>query len=226
MGVNLSWMAFETDSPDSVCELLGLEKTGKEAEDLPRNSGRYTGVNLKNGWYVVLSKEHLATHLTLDSIARAGRLVSVDNEEMLNYSSALLWNNGEKMWEIEHHPQRDGEDWDEMDLKILGDLPPEMRSICERLLEEQKTADHDVLFDAPLRVAELITGFNLTADRDAWVEEDLVSLKGGLAAEAEKSSRSWGCTIGCVCLILVGIAFLTLGIWRMIQWYGPNSPGS
>ena len=107
------------------------------------------------------------------------------------YSRAAGWNDGSKVWEIEHDS-----DLGIGHLETSGDLPPSFPSIRDHLRSQQEehggdAADTDYIFDIPVEVAAALTGYRY--DADAWGRNDAfeVLVTTSPSAPARRESRPW-----------------------------------
>lgn len=214
MGLAIGWIAFETDSKRAVFDELGLEETENPPEFYPSDFGRFTGVDLGNGWLAIVFYGGLANWTEpFEDLSAKRRIVCCDIYERQNLSQASLWADGKCIWEIEHFPEKGGQDYDPEHLEIKGSLPTELASICERFRIEQKTADYDHIGDAPIKVAEQITGFDVTLDRSKWRQMDLIPAEGGPMWLANEQSKK-----GCRQLIFITVA-IALALVGIIGWW-------
>ncbi|MCB1230476.1 MAG: hypothetical protein KDN19_09435 [Verrucomicrobiae bacterium] len=217
MGFTVGWIGFETDSPKSVLDELGLAETPNPPEFHPAKFGKYTGVDLGNGWFALVFYGGLANwNLPLETLSLNRRIVCCDIYDRNNFSLSSSWVNGECIWEIEHFPEKGGQDYDPEHLEIKGSLPADLTSICDRLRFEQKTADFDLIGEAPTKVAEQITGFDVTSDRKKWIQMDLTVTKEGPMGIAEEEARK-GCRQMIAGLVVIGLIVLALILWKILH---------
>lgn len=153
MSMNLSWMAIEGADEAAVLERLNLEID----EDPESDSEAYHLTQLPNGWLVIVSLEgqevfeYLAPLAAPDGFALASGMY-----ETVMVSSAHGYRNGAQEWSVVHDPEVDG-----YDVRITGTPPRIFSEIYDELLADQggETEQVDHLFDAPLRLAQALSGF-------------------------------------------------------------------
>ena len=75
-------------------------------------------------------------------------------------STAALWRDGSRVWEIVHDAQKSPDD-----LQALGDLPPVFGPIRDRAaLESRDDEEVDHWFDVPVEVAKSVAAFRYDED--------------------------------------------------------------
>lgn len=217
MGLAIGWIAFETDSKRAVFDELGLEETENSPEFYPSDFGRFTGVDLGNGWLAIVFYGGLANWTEpLENLSAQRRIVCCDIYDRHDFTQVSSWVKGKCEWEIEHSPVKGGQDYDPEHLEINGALPADLASICERFRIEQETSDHNHIGDAPIKVAKQITGFDVTLDRSKWRQMDLIPAEGGPRWLVNEQSKK-GCRQ--LTYITVALALTLVGIigWSMFR---------
>jgi hypothetical protein len=111
---------------------------------------------LPNGWHILMLERIEITSKhddLLKNLSIGDRVIACFVEEHVNYSSAVEWKDGVKIWSVTHPaPERD--------TVVSGHLPPQYETISKDLTKKQKTlGDCDYLFDVPVELAASITGF-------------------------------------------------------------------
>lgn len=95
----------------------------------------------------------------MEHLSSGGEVVTCVVEEHVMYSEATGWRDGRQIWFIRHDAQESiGH------LEASGELPSIFFAIRSRLTSQQEAAggekaDVDYIFDAPVDVAEALTGF-------------------------------------------------------------------
>ena len=161
MGFSISWIAVRSDRADAACRRIGLRRTGETAAffDFP-----ISGTVLPTAWYIAVFND------IAHPLQRAERLPQISAEfpvlrclveEHAMYSAAEAWIAGERAWHIVHDP-RIGRDH----LSTTGDVPAEFAAIERDVTARRQSAPRmaplvpvDYVFDAPLLMAQRITGF-------------------------------------------------------------------
>lgn len=159
MGFAISWLAVQGKDPDHVLETLGLSRTG-ETEEFP--DSELTCAELPGAWFLVAINRFdspLSSEATLASLSIDCRLVACKVEEHVMYSAASGFENGARVWHVEHDAQQDT-----YHLSSQGTPPPELahfHAILKKQQDEAGGADADVdhIFDVPVALAEAITSY-------------------------------------------------------------------
>lgn len=162
MGFCISWIAVKDVAPEKIFETLGLKKTSN-------NSGSpdvdYSYIDMKNGWHVIVAN-HLDVITEREAwvleLSKHAQTIAAFAEEHVMYTAAGCWENGKRVWFIEHNSERGLED-----LKTEGTLPACFERVYKELLNQLKTdpAPCDYLFDVPVEVSREITGYR----HDQWL---------------------------------------------------------
>jgi len=205
MGNNLTWVASTGRTPESFLSELGLRRTSGVGSESPQE-GEYTGIDLGNGWYVVVLKGSVSTSLSFEALSGDSELVFVNLQEMMNLSIAESWINGQRSWEVMHHPE--GNDGDYLHLAVEGGLPEPLDEIRTRVLQraaEVGEAEGDLVFDIPVKIAEKLTDFCLDAANDHLTFEALAVEPGGTIGKIEKRHKRGCWLIAFFVLLGVGI---------------------
>jgi hypothetical protein len=140
---------------------LGLAETG-ERDELAAESG-LGGAALPDGWYTVVFDRYdhpLLGDDVLNVLSDGCELVAAGAEEHVMVSFAEGWRDGARTWSVTHDSEQGIEHLD-----AAGALPESFQAIRSERLAEQEAAggaeaDVDYVFDVPLEVARLITGFS------------------------------------------------------------------
>ena len=155
MGYSLSWFAVRGKDPEMVLAELGLSLTG-EREEVPE--APLTSVRLKTHWFVVIMNEVNSQLLSKATrqVSFMAELLTCHVEEHVMQSGCAYWKEGEKVWSVEHDAQID-----HTHLTISGNAPTELGAIRQRLVNEPGV---DRVFDVPVEMAKLVTGFRHDED--------------------------------------------------------------
>jgi hypothetical protein len=172
MGYNMSWILVDGIDQDALYEALDLAPTDKipHWSELGTSRVPLAGATLKSGWCAVFAKYALVMDITtateplrltrLPERSRSFICVKLEHA-MVSYSS--LWQGGRYTWQIRH--DSDQGVWH---LEISGDLPPEFAGVRDTALQKQRAEEErrepaglgvDYVFDVPLDVAAMLTGF-------------------------------------------------------------------
>ena len=181
MGFSISWIAVQTDSPDAVCSKIGLRRT---CETLTFFEFPISGIMLPSSWYIVVFNniDHaLQGDENLQRISEEFSILRCLVEEHVMYSSAEAWLGGNQIWNIVHNSENGT-----YDLATTGDVPNEFNAIKEDLITRQNAEGGkgilpvDYIFDAPLVLAQRITGFKHSRhfpENQPEIYENLVALR-------------------------------------------------
>lgn len=159
MGYAISWIAFRDKTAAEVQECLSLVPTGK-FEDMPE--GMFSATQL-GPWYLVWIAWHAHEFVgesSLRKLSSSSEVVAATVEEHVMFSSAEYWSGGKRVWSVVHDAEVETEH-----LIESGSLPASFLPIRERLFAAQKKERNedemgvDHIFDAPLELAESLTGF-------------------------------------------------------------------
>src|SRR5882672_2573469 len=170
MGYSIAWLAAQGRPPQSLLAELDLRPTG-EAGEYPDDP--MVGAPLAGGWYLLVARgcdHRMISDQVLKTLSRRCRVIDCSIEEHVMFSSAALWENGERVWSVSHQG-----DEKLHDLSASGALPDFFASVRDELLAKQaaeggEEAGVDYVFEIPLELARRITGF--AHDSAASVEID------------------------------------------------------
>lgn len=159
MGYSLAWLAAQGKPRESLLAELDLRPTGRSGEypDDPM-----VGAPLAGGWYLLVARgcdHRMIADQALKRVSRSCRVVACSIEEHVMWSSATLWENGERVWSVSHQG-----DEDLHELTVEGALPDSFAGIRDDLLAKQAAeggndASVDYVFNIPLDLARSLTGF-------------------------------------------------------------------
>jgi hypothetical protein len=151
----LVWFAVQGKSRDAVLRDAFFVDTGEPDDYFEADAS--VG-DLPGGWTVLVCSEFdLFTEDTLRDWSKGARLVACVIEEEALVSVATEWADGQLIWTASHDG---GEGGDE--LEISGELPKAFDAIRAELLLKADAAgagEVDHVFEAPLDLAESVTGF-------------------------------------------------------------------
>lgn len=166
MGFSLSWLAVKAMSPDTLCEMLELERTTERVEvaETP-----LTGIELPTGWYVVVANHGFPRWLGeawFRKLSESTTVVVGEVVEHVMYCSTEQWDGGNAGWSVVHDAQQGL-----YHLEITGAMPEAFEGIRQRRFAQQEAEDReaanvDHIFDIPVKLAEELTGFCYYQDQD------------------------------------------------------------
>lgn len=157
MGFQLKY--FLVDAPLlPLCDLLGLEDLGIRAK-----GADVRGAVLPSGFCLIKD----SVHSTLIHSGRCKRIsmtypvIYGHVHEGVSNSSAEKWENGEKIWQVEHDACIHGP----RHLEYSGSLPDMFDEVKNKYFAEQDEEDKleddgcDVIFEIPVEIIDRLTGY-------------------------------------------------------------------
>jgi hypothetical protein len=164
MGICLSWVAVRGKAADGVLAELGWRRTGRQEEWLESDT---TCADLGPGWFGVMMRNREDAYdgtVDLGRLSKGGEVVACFVEEHVMFSGAVAWRDGAELWSIRHDAQEGTRH-----LITGGRLPPEAADIVDKARGAQDAEDAadtevDFIFEVPVDVAQLVTGFRHDVD--------------------------------------------------------------
>jgi hypothetical protein len=152
MGFSLSWLAVRGKDPRVLLQQLGLRGTG-ELEEIPESE--IVGAQLPGGWYVVVNDHDVrfVDDAVLERISVGCEAVTCFVEEHVMCSAATRWNDGKEVWAVIHNAQ------ERLDHLIEEGAPPSELAAIRDELRAKKADGVDFIFDVPVELAGVLTGF-------------------------------------------------------------------
>jgi hypothetical protein len=160
MGMAFSWLSTASLSPAEVLAALNLEDTGGAAG---AGECEIAGAALPQGGYVVVANAfwHSVIHpAKLASLSLKATVVGCAESENVNASTAFLWRDGERIWQLTHLLDEGAEH-----LEIEGDTPTETAALLGQAIARHRAEGYDAVYGVPAAVAKLRTGFRYGEDR-------------------------------------------------------------
>jgi hypothetical protein len=165
MGYAISWMALKGKAKSNVLASLELHDTGQPDD---ANESPVSGAEFPNGWYVLFLNDYshpLVEPSSVERLSHGCEIIVCLVEEHVMASSAAMYQNGRRTWEIMH--QGDGDNV--YDLTVEGTPPHTYEALRQRLTKQQqdeggRAAEVDYIFDIPLELAFEICGYR----HDRW----------------------------------------------------------
>ena len=155
MGISLSWVAVEALPAEEALLRLSLARTAKDA------AYPFKGIAsraLPNGWFLVAAgrcDHRIANAASMSELSRGCRAVACAIEEHVNFASAELWQDGARVWKVQHQG-----DEDSANMSSEGQVPlrfHEMLATVEP--EDSENLSGHFHMDIPLILAKEISGF-------------------------------------------------------------------
>ena len=156
MGFKMAWIGCSGKMLDEMIENLGLLRTG-EYEDEPE--AEYDGIAMESGWSLVINNYASGEFLLnqdLDRVHRGCQSIVVYVNETMMMSHVTSRDDGFERWSITHDAEKGARHLD-----VTGEPPAPFAAIRNDKVEQQNASDGgvDYMFEAPLDLAEAITGF-------------------------------------------------------------------
>ncbi len=155
MGISLTWVAVESLPVDEALLRLCLARTGQNAEQ------RFHGVSghaLPGGWFLVAAipcDHRIGTDTSMAALSKGCRAVACAVEEHVNFASTELWQDGSRVWHVEHAGDQDVEN-----ISHGGALPARFHELLATVEPgDSENLDGHFHMDIPLLLARDLTGF-------------------------------------------------------------------
>lgn len=176
MGNSLAWVAVHREDSQLLYDALGVRTSGEQAEYA---EGPLTTTHTASGWTVVVANlaaggdDRLVDEDFVAGLSRLGPAVWCFLDEHTMRSEAVGCDRGNKRWSVRHNPEQG-----RRHLAAVGAVPAELEQLESKLralqnAEGGESVDVDHLFDAPIHLAEVLTGFRHDADDHGAAYETL-----------------------------------------------------
>lgn len=180
MGISLSWVAVETLPSGVALSRLSLNNTAKTCTYPFKGVASHA---LPNNWLLVAAgrcDHRIANAKSMAALSVDCRAVTCAIEEHVNFASSELWQDGKRIWHVEHQGDEDPEH-----MSSEGQLPQRFHDLM-RTVEPQDSENLDGHFhmDIPLILAKELTGFrhdevNPSVDETPFEELNDLQTKSG-----------------------------------------------
>ncbi len=155
MGISLSWVAVEALPVDEALLRLSLVSTSNERA-YPFKG--ITSHSLPNDWLLIAAERcdhRIANAVSMSSLSKGCRAVACAIEEHVNFASAELWQDGERVWHVQHKGDEDNEN-----ISSEGKLPQRFHELLTTVEpDDRENLDGHFHMDIPLILAKDLTGF-------------------------------------------------------------------
>ncbi|MEM6556579.1 MAG: hypothetical protein AAF642_11935 [Pseudomonadota bacterium] len=161
MGFRISWITIQTDSPSKFLEEVGFVESDQMDE---ANEAPFSWAALPNNWYVLFSNDFdFVFNTDLEKSSLLGNIVACVVHEGAMISVAFGYKNGELIWQVGHNSQEGL-----LHLDSWGSLPEGFEQLRAHYLRMQESegdsADVDFVFEVPVELARLVSGYR----HDQW----------------------------------------------------------
>ena len=171
MGVSLSFLAIKGRTPEAIHRALDLTDTGTVA-------GEWDYPRLDDADHRFVMEDEILARLSQGCEVVACRL-----SEGVMASDCLAWQDGTKLWEVEHAPDED----DVNHLVVEGTPPPAFEAIAARLRAQQAEEDRkdsempvDYIWEIPIELANSLCRYRHDQYAD-WGKPEFRILAAGKA---------------------------------------------
>jgi hypothetical protein len=155
MGISLSWVAVEALPEDEALLRLSLVSTSHERA-YPFKG--ITSHSLPNDWLLIAAgrcDHRIANAVSMSSLSKGCRAVACAIEEHVNFASAELWQDGVRVWHVQHQGDEGNEN-----ISSEGKLPQRFHELLTTVEpEDSENLDGHFHMDIPLILAKDLTGF-------------------------------------------------------------------
>lgn len=155
MGISLSWVAVEELPADDALSWLALSKTAKSCAHPFKG---VAGHALPNNWYLVAAGRYdhrVANAASMSALSKGCQAIACAIEEHVNFASTELWQDGTRVWHVQHQGDKDCEN-----ISSEGKVPQrfhELLATVEPVDSENLDGHFDM--DIPLILAKELSGF-------------------------------------------------------------------
>lgn len=191
MGASMAWVAVQSKDDAAVLRALNATPTADHDELF---ESELAGVRLRDGWYLIVAQgcdSALVSDESLSTLSRIGPLVACSLEEHVMFSSARSWRDGRQIWSVSHDAEQDV-----LNLETDGDLPEIFSTLRASAVQAQEqeggsASEVDHIFEAPLSLAQHLTGFKHDESPDCFGDAKPVRLE-RMADRARPWWKFWG----------------------------------
>ena len=155
MGISLSWVATEALPANEALARLALTPTGNLV------TFPFKGIATKplpENWTLVTAgrcDHRVARPESMSALSPGCRAVACNIEEHVNYASAELWQDGNRVWRVEHQGEEDS-----TNMTSEGQPPRRFQALLLGVEpEDSENLDGYFHMDIPLMLAKEIVGF-------------------------------------------------------------------
>jgi hypothetical protein len=176
MGISLSWVAVEALPVDEALARLSLGGTAKNC------TYPFYGVAshpLPGNWFLVAAARcdhRVANATSMTALSKGCRAIACAIEEHVNFASTELWEDGARIWHVQHQGDEDSEN-----ITAVGQLPQRFHELLATVeSENSENLDGHFHMDIPLILAKEVAGFRhdeSTPEFDGVPFEELTDLQ-------------------------------------------------
>jgi hypothetical protein len=176
MGISLSWIAVEALPADEVLLRLSLARTARDCTYPFKGVASHT---LPKNWFLVAAgrcDHRIASSASMAALSKGCRAVACAIEEHVNFASTELWQDGTRVWHVQHQG-----DEDSGNMSSEGQLPQRFHELLATVEpDDSENLDGHFHMDIPLLLAKELSGFRhdeTDAELDSTPFEELAELK-------------------------------------------------
>ncbi|WP_144289822.1 hypothetical protein [Ideonella sp. A 288] len=178
MGISLSWVAVEALPSDEALRRLSLARTAKQCTYPFKGVASHA---LPNGWFLVAAgrcDHRIANAQSMSALSKGCRAIACAMEEHVNFASAELWQDGARVWHVQHQGDEDSQN-----MSREGEVPRRFHELLATAEpEDSESLEGHFHMDIPLILAKEFTGFRhdeSNAALEGTPFEELSELKTG-----------------------------------------------
>jgi hypothetical protein len=155
MGISLSWVAVEALPANEVLTRLALGATAKSCAYPFKGVASHT---LPGNWFLVAAARcdhRIANAASMAALSKGCKAIACAVEEHVNFASTELWEDGARVWHVEHQGDEDSEN-----ITSEGQLPQRFHELLATVEpEDSENLDGHFHMDIPLILAKEVAGF-------------------------------------------------------------------
>jgi hypothetical protein len=165
MGYRVLLIAVTGKEPATIHDEYAVTPTA-EHEEIPESP--VTGALLPGGGYLLyINDDIVPDDCVLTRLSKGASLIACYANETVMDSLACEWVDGVEKWTVYHDAQQGIEH-----LEVKGDPPPQLASIRDRLLTQQKDSENvDYIFDIPVELFVSLGGIRYNEDIEGAAPE-------------------------------------------------------
>jgi len=176
MGISLSWVAVEALPADEALLRLSLAKMAKECAYPFKGAASHA---LPNDWFLVAAQgcdHRISSKASMSVLSKGCQAVACAIEEHVNFASTEFWQDGVRVWHVQHQGDEDSEN-----ISFQGAVPQRFHDLLDTVEpEDSENPDGHFHMDIPLILAKELSGYRhdeSNAEFDNIPFEELADLK-------------------------------------------------
>jgi hypothetical protein len=155
MGISLSWVAVEALPAEEALSRLSLTRTARDCRYPFKGVASHA---LPDRWFLIAAgrcDHRIASAASMAALSNGCRAVACAIEEHVNFASTELWQDGARVWHVQHQGDEDSEN-----ISQEGKVPQRFHDLLATVEpEDSENLEGHFHMDIPLILAKEITGF-------------------------------------------------------------------